>query len=102
MLEAVERTVSRSFLCLWFVVLSWRIGRVNSIGQLPKWLGAARRRFDSQPLSLLPFLLFILSSFFSFENAQLILFNIKRLISSTYTDGVEARSHKPALNPALL
>ena len=34
MLEAAKKTVSRSFLCLMCVVLSWQIGRVNSIAQL--------------------------------------------------------------------
>ena len=43
LLEAVEMTVSRSILCLGFVVLIWRIGRPISIAQLPSrlvWLGA--------------------------------------------------------------
>ena len=38
LLEFAKRMVSRSFLCLMCVVLSWRIGRVNSIAQLPSLL----------------------------------------------------------------
>ena len=37
-MEGAKRTASRSFLCLAFVVLSWRIGQVNSIVQLPSHL----------------------------------------------------------------
>ena len=61
MLEAVERTVSHSFLCLRFVVLTWRIGHVNFITQFRSQLGAARYRLESRPLPLLSFLFVVLS-----------------------------------------
>ena len=58
LLEAAKRTVSRSFLCLEFIVFSWQIGPVNSIVQLPSQLGIARRRLDSASATLSFFLLF--------------------------------------------
>ena len=71
-------TVSRSFLFLEFIVLSWWIGRVISIAQLVSRLGAARRRFDSRPLPLLSFLLLVLSFFLLLQKKKrTILFHVK-------------------------